>query len=168
VLSTVEAVALTLPYPPVPVPADAPMVWYGHVSWPVVTAILLATGPVATLGGPLLGVLVGTWAPFRGSALVFVVLLVVGADLLSTADSPWRALPAWAVLDEEHAPGGTIVSSTLTPHVAPVWYLAYVVLLCALAVVGILLHQRQGRRPLLWSGSGVLLAAAGALVMTVR
>jgi hypothetical protein len=168
VLCTVEAVVLTLPYPPVPIPADSPMVWYGHASWSVVTATLLALGPVATLGGPLLGVLVGTWAPFRGSALVGVVALVFGSALPSEARSPFRALPPWAPVVDENVRDDRIVSSTLVPHLAPVWYLVYVVLLCALAVVGILLHEREGRRPLLWTGAGLLVAAAGAFAMTVR
>jgi hypothetical protein len=168
VLCTVEAVVLTLPYPPVPIPADSPMVWYGHASWSVVTAILLALGPVATLGGPLLGVLVGTWAPFRGSALLGVVTLVLGSAVPSEADSPWRALPPWAPVVDENVLDGRIVSSTFVPHLAPVWYLVYVVLLCALAVVAILLHEREGRRPLLSAGAGLLLAACGAFAMTVR
>ena len=53
------------------------MAWFGDYPTVDVIAVLLAMGPVATLGGPLLGVAVARWAPFRGSALVGVVVLVV-------------------------------------------------------------------------------------------
>jgi hypothetical protein len=171
VLCTVMIIVLTNLYPPVPVPPGAPLVWFGHESWSSVLAILLATGPVAGLGGPLLGVVVGTWAPFRGSAAVGVVLLLVACSAPASAgEGPplWRALPPWAALSDEHAVHGKVVSSTLIAHLSPVWDLAYVLLLCALAVVAALLHEREGRRPLLWAGGGLVLAAGGALAMTVR
>jgi hypothetical protein len=164
---TVLFVALTVAYPPRP--AGAPMVWFGQHPWYVVVAALLAMGPVAGLGGPLLGVLVGTWAPFRGSALVGVVLLLLATS--APASSParvfWRALPPWSALVDENAVHGKVVSSTLVPHLSPTWDLAYVTLLCTLGVVAALLRHPGGRRTLLWTGGALVVAAAGALVATV-
>jgi hypothetical protein len=171
VVCTVEVLLLTAAYPPVPVPAGAPMFWFGHGSWSAVVGALVAMGPVACLGGPLLGVLVATWAPFRGSALVGAVLLLVATSVPASSPSStptlWRVLPPFAALTDEHAVHGNVVSSTLVPGVSPTWYLGYVVLLCALAVVAALLHERGGRGPLLGAAAALGLAAAGALALTV-
>ena len=164
VLCTVESLVVTAAYPPVPVPADAPMFWFGQAPWFDVTASLLA-GTVACLGGPLLGVVVGTWAPFRGSALLGAVVLLVGCTLALDLPLPWRVVPPFASLVDEKAVHGDVVSSTLVPGVSPPWYLLYVVLLCALGVVLALLRDPQGRRPLLWTAAALVVAAAGALAL---
>ena len=166
VACTVESVALTIAFPPVPVPADAPMFWFGQAAWFDVLAALLA-GTVACLGGPLLGVVVGTWAPFRGSALLGAVVLLLGCTFALDAPLPWRVMPPFAGLVDEQAVHGDVVSSTLVPGVSPPWYLLYVVLLCALGVVVALLRDREGRRPLLWAAAALAVAAAGALALTV-
>lgn len=163
---TVMVVVLTVAFPPLP--ANASMVWFGQQPWPVVLAILLATGPVAGFGGPLLGVVVGTWAPFRGSALVGVVLLVLATVPPASASSAlWRALPPWAAMVDEPTVHGQVVGSTLVPQLSPVWDLAYVSLLCALGVVVALLRQPEGRRPLLWAAATLTVAAGCAFALTI-
>ena len=166
VLCTVESLVITAAYPPVPVPADAPMFWFGHAPWVDVMALLLA-GTLACLGGPLLGVVVGTWAPFRGSALLGAVLLLLVCTYALDLPLPWRVMPPYAALVDERAVHGDVVSSTLVPGVSPPWYLLYVVLLCALGVVVALLRDREGRRPLLWAAAALAVGAAGALALTV-
>lgn len=167
VLCTAMILVLTVVFPPLP--ADAPMAWFGQEPWPVVLAAVVALGPVAGLGGPLLGVVVGTWAPFRGSALVGVVLLVVACGSAASSEIPvfWRALPPWSALNDEHAVHGKVVSSSFVPHLSPLWYLVYVVLLCALGVAVALLREREGRRPFLWAAGGLAVGAAGALALTI-
>ena len=61
---------------PVGDPASAHVAWFRDDPAIDVLATLVAMGPVAALGGPLLGVAVARWAPFRGSALIGVVTLV--------------------------------------------------------------------------------------------
>jgi hypothetical protein len=165
-LCLVESLVVTAAFPPVPVPADAPMLWFGQAAWLDVMAALMV-GTVACLGGPLLGVVVGTWAPFRGSALLGVVLLLLVCTFALDAPLPWRVMPPFAALVDEQAVHGDVVSSTLAPGVSPPWYLVYVVLLCALGVVVALLRDREGRRPLLWTAAALAVAAAGALALTV-
>ncbi len=166
-LCTVEIVVLAALRPPLPVPPDASVIWFGHAAWWPVLAAVVAMGPVACLGGPLLGVTVGTWAPFRGSALVGAVLLVVPVAAATSLPSPWRALPPYSPLVDEHVAAGKIVSSTWVPHLSPVYDLVYVVALCALAVVATLLHAPHGRRPLVWAGAALAVLAAAALAATV-
>jgi hypothetical protein len=163
----IEMIVVTAVYPPVATPADAPVVWFGTASWPLVLAALVAMGPVAALGGPLLGVAVASWAPFRGSALVGAVLLVLVCAQPAEALSPWRAMPPWAALVDEHVVHGKMLSSTFVANVSPVWACVYSLLLCALAVVAALLRDPVNRRPLVWTGVALTAAATGALVMTV-
>jgi hypothetical protein len=125
-------------------------------------------GPVATLGGPLLGIAVATWAPFRGSALITSVTLVLACALPSESPTAfWRALPPWAAIVDEHAVHGTVISSRFVPGISPEWYLVYTLLLCALAVVAALLHDPHDRRPLLWAGAGLAVATVGAFALTL-
>ena len=70
---------------PVGDPVTAHVAWFRDDSAIDVLATLVAMGPVAALGGPLLGVTVARWAPFRGSALIAVVTLVFLTALPSEA-----------------------------------------------------------------------------------
>ena len=118
-------------------------------------ATLIAMGPVAALGGPLLGVAVARWAPFRGSALIGVVTLVFLTALPSESASPWRLLSAWPILVDEHVnnENGPVVRSNFVPDVEPIWALLYLLCLCGLAVVAALLRDPGHRRPLLIAGA---------------
>ena len=129
-------------WPPVGLPADAPVAWFRDESDLAVLATLVALGPVAALGGPLLGVAVARWAPFRGSALVGVVTLVFVVALPSDAPAPWTVLPPWPILYGEHANDqGQLTDSLLIPGVVQGWILVYVLCLCGLAAVAALLRD---------------------------
>lgn len=145
-------------WPPVGATPDAPVAWFGDESGMDILLVLVATGPVAALGGPLLGVAVARWAPFRGSALVGMValimlVLVTGNSTVAGAVSPWNLFA-----DEKYV-NAQPVSSTLYHEVTPAWYLLYVICLCGLCVVAALLREKEDRRRLLVIG-GVLVAVA--------
>jgi hypothetical protein len=150
-------------WPPVGATPDAPVAWFGDESSLDILLVLVATGPVAALGGPLLGVAVARWAPFRGSALVGMValimlVLVTGNSTVAGAVSPWNLFA-----DEKYA-NSQPVSSTLYHEVTPAWYLLYVICLCGLCVVAALLREKEDRRRLLVIGGAlvaVALASAG-------
>ena len=112
---------------PVGDPVSAHVAWFRDDPAIDVLATLVAMGPVAALGGPLLGVAVARWAPFRGSALIGVVTLVFLTALPSEAPSPWRLLSAWPILVDEHVnrENGPIVRSNFVPDVEPIWALLY-------------------------------------------
>ncbi len=141
--------------------------WFSDEPDLAVLAVLVAAGPLAALGGPLLGVAVARWAPFRGSALLGMVVLLVGCSVAIEAPPPWRVLPPWASLVDERAENGTVNFSRLTPGVAPQWYAGYVLCLCGLAVVAALLRDAPDRRRLLAVGAALVLGAATCLALTV-
>jgi hypothetical protein len=153
-------------WPPVNLPPGAHVAWFSDEPDLAILAMLVAAGPVAALGGPLLGVAVGRWAPFRGSALLGMVVLTVGCTAAIEAPPPWRVLPPWASLVDERAENGFVVFAQMTPGVVPQWYLGYVLCLCGLAVVAALLHDATDRRRLLGIGSALVVGAAVCLVLT--
>ncbi len=156
-------------WPPVGVPADAPVAWFRDESDLAVLATVIALGPVAALGGPLLGVAVARWAPFRGSALVGVVTLVFVAALPSDAPLPWSMLPPWPILYDEHANTrtGQLIDSYLLADVAQWWMVVYLLCLCGLAAVAALLRDRPHRRALLWTGGALMAGAVGSFLLAV-
>jgi hypothetical protein len=148
-------------WPPEGAPPDAVVTWFGDYPARDVLIVLLAAGPVAALGGPLLGVAVARWAPFRGSAMLGVVVLLV-ATAMTGSDEPGgseRMASAWPILVDEHVVHGNVVSTTFVEVIEPLWALGWVLCLCGLAVVAALLRDPGHRRQLLVAG-GVLTAAA--------
>jgi hypothetical protein len=156
-------------WPPDGEPSSVPVAWFGDYPAGDVLAILLAMGPLATLGGPLLGVAVARWAPFRGSALLGVVVLVV-ATAIPASDSRgsgWRLASAWPVLIDEQVVDGKIIGTTIVPDITPVWALGWVTCLCGLAVVAALLRDPEHRRPLLLTGGALAAAAVGCYLLAL-
>ena len=154
-------------WPPESIPPGAPVTWFGDYPAIDVLATLLAMGPVAALGGPLLGVAVARWAPFRGSALLGVVVLVVATAIPAsdaTGDEQ-RLISAWPILMDEHVVDDKVVSSTFVPGLEPIWALGWVLCLCGLAVVAALLRDPSHRRQVLVAGGALTVAAAACFVL---
>lgn len=128
--------------------------WFGTLDDVYVWSLLVALGPVACLGGGLLGVLVGRWLRFRGAPAVAVVALLafdllwqvpfMGEDVLtdSVADpARYRLFVPWAMWHSGTTEEGL---QALGPG-NPVFYLLYLLGLCALAVGGAVWHDRTAR-----------------------
>ena len=157
-------------WPPDGDPSSLPVAWFGDYPALEVLAVLLAMGPLATLGGPLLGVAVARWAPFRGSALLGVVVLVVWTAFPASDDrgGAARLAAAWPVLFDEHVGAHEkIVSTTMVGSIDPFWALGWVLCLCGLAAVAALLRDPEHRRALLAAGAGLAVGAAACFVLAV-
>ena len=155
--------------PPDGIPPSAPVTWFGDYPATDVLATLFLMGPLATLGGPLLGVAVARWAPFRGSALLGVVILVVATAIPASDNrgSGWRLASAWPVLIDEHVVHGKIISTTIVSDIAPVWALGWVACLCGLAVVAALLRDPGHRRALVLTGGALFAGAIGCYFLAL-
>jgi hypothetical protein len=157
-------------WPPDGDPSSLPVAWFGDYPAGDVLAVLLAMGPLATLGGPLLGVAVARWAPFRGSVLLGVVVLVVATAIPASDNrgSGWRLASAWPVLfDEKVGAHEKLVSPTIVTDIEPVWALGWVACLCGLAVVAALLRDPEHRRPLLLTGGALAVGAIGCFLLAL-
>ncbi len=132
---------------------------------------MLATGVVAAVGGPLVGVLVARWTRFPGAGLLAAVVLT-GWTLACTAGL-MMAATRWSTLVHLNAPFATWTSADgpdAAPWLAggsPWWYVAYQVVLCGLAVTAAMAHEATGaRRTRLWRVLAVLaVVAAGCLTL---
>lgn len=110
--------------------------------------------PMQVLGGFTLGVLVGTWAPWRGVAPAgFFALVTAHFALADHGAVAWGAYIEYARWPDQG--GGFLTMS-------PAWHLLYMGLLSAMAVVGALVWLPGPRRGLLVLGAALTLAAAAA------
>ena len=140
---------------------------------PGARAAILLSGAVCAVGGPLFGVLVARWARFPGAGLTAVVVLAGWALLatVSLALPPSRAgtllhlsapFTGWVSADGPRRPAWVAGGS-------PGWYLAYLVLLCGLAVTAALLPGTTGprRRRVLQVLGALAVVAIGCLGLAV-
>jgi hypothetical protein len=144
--------------------------WFATMpDWQVWT-LLVALGPVACLGGGLLGVLTGRWVRFPGASAVMVVAVIaidmVGQIPFIEGGSPQlRLWVPWAMFQ-----GGTETDGTATLYAGnSAFYLIYVLCLCAAAAFVAIWHDRTARSGRLRAaivGVVVLGLASLALAMT--
>lgn len=124
----------------------APQEWWFDTmpDWQV-WSILVALGPVACLGGGLLGVLTGRWVTFPGAAAALVVA-IVAVDLVaqlgaSGSASVVRLWVPWAMFHS-----GTNTDGTQDLYAGnPLAYLGYVLCLCSAAVLVAIWHDKAAR-----------------------
>ena len=154
-------------WPPESIPPGQQVAWFGHEPTVDMLAALAATLPLAALGGPLLGVAVARWAPFRGSALLGVVILVIGAAFGDALPTPWFTISPWFNFMGGEYSDGQYHTTWLRDGAEPLWTCGYYAALCGLAVVAALLRDNANRRPLLLAGALLTAVAAACLVIPV-
>jgi hypothetical protein len=150
-----------------------------------VAAVLVGNSVVAAVGGTLLGVAAGRWWGFRGASAVLVLAVVVWTiGVLGMFSSDEAARPGWNRWVRLFTPVGYFTSANADSSAvisltgSPWWYLAWLLTLCALAVVAALLWRSEGetRRRVIRIGAVTLalsvvtygLAASGGLSQQVR
>jgi hypothetical protein len=115
----------------------------------------LAQMPLVVVGGGLFGVLTATWLRFPGSLPAGLVALVMGSAWLSSEGSttrPWFA---------PYTSAESWLDSPWTRTGSHAWHAGYLAGLCALAVCGVMLREREGR--LRWGVVSALVVVATVL-----
>ncbi len=151
-------------WPPESTPAGLSVAWFGDETTIDMLAVLVAAVPLSALGGSLLGVTVARWAPFRSSAMLGMVILVIGAAYGDALPTPWFTISPWFNFMEGEYSDGQYNSTWLRDGVVPLWSCGYYASLCGLAVVAALLRDNTHRKPLLLAG-GLLTAVAAACLL---
>lgn len=143
--------------------------WFGTMPDWQVWSILLALGPVACLGGALLGVLTGRWLRFPGAPAVMVVAVVaitmVGSLPLSYSDNTeMRLWVPWAMFHTGTEEDGTAAILAGNPGA----YLGYLLCLCAAAALVAIWHDRAARtRSLRTAIVAVVVAGLACLALAI-
>ena len=143
--------------------------WFGTMPDWQTWAILIALGPVACLGGGLLGVLTGRWLRFPGAPAVVVVAIVaitmVGQLPVAYGEaSELRLWVPWAMFHSGSETDGT--QSLLAGN--PAFYLLYLLCLCAGAWLVAVYHDRTARtRQLRLTTAGVVVVGLACLALAM-
>lgn len=149
------------------VPFTAALIWFGWAAWVYRTttvdpsglpfggvgdawayAVLFDLGVISAVGGPLLGLVIGRWVHRRGAAAISVVVLVLVTILMQGIFEPLRTIRLvmpWTYF------GGTLNTGADPERMlilvgSPQWYGVYLLLLCALAVLFAVFHDREADR----------------------
>jgi hypothetical protein len=125
-------------------------------------AVLVGEVGLASLGGPLLGLVIGRWLPRRGVAPLAAVLLVAVSIVMQGLFESLRTVrlvAPWTYFGGPTGIPGDDMRMMLYPG-SPQWWVAYLVCLCGLAVVAALWHDPAARGRRLRLVAGVLLVAA--------
>jgi hypothetical protein len=135
---------------------------FGDVGDGWVYAMLFAIGTLSTLGGPILGLVVGRWMHFRGAAILTSVALILLTVVFQGLVEPLRTVRVfwpWTYFGgpygDESDPNKWMIFTG-----SPQWYCLYLAVLCALGVVVAALHDREAPRAGLARLSGVLAVVA--------
>jgi hypothetical protein len=146
-------------------PPRAYTVPFGDVGDGWVYAMLFAIGTLSTLGGPVLGLVVGRWLQFRGAAILTSVALILFTIPFQGLVEPLRTVRVvwpWTYFGGPFGDAGD-PNRWMIFTGSPQWYCLYLVVLCALGVVVAALHDRESPRAGLARLAGLLAAAAVVL-----
>lgn len=143
---------------------------FGPVDDAWAAAVLFGEGPMACLGGPLLGLLVGRWIGARAAPALTAVGVIATCIVMQGLFEPLRRIRVVMPWTYFGGPAGIEgdPNRMLLYSGSPFWWCVYLACLCALAVLAVLLHDRERpRRRLLMVAGGVGAAAVVAVLLAM-
>jgi formate hydrogenlyase subunit 3/multisubunit Na+/H+ antiporter MnhD subunit len=152
-------------------PPAASTVPFGDVGYSWSYASMFALGTMSTVGGPLLGLVVGRWLPFRGAGIISAVVLIMLTIVFQGIVEPlryFREFMPWTYFGGPYGIEGE-PERWLILTGSPFWYCLYLVALCAIGVIVAMLHDSEQPRQALFRvlvGVTVVAAVFCVLAMT--
>jgi hypothetical protein len=143
-----------------PPPADG--LPFGPVGDAWALSVLFALGPMASLGGPILGLVLARWVRARWAPALAAVALLLSTIVMQGLFEPLRTVRLvmpWTYFGGPFGVPGD-AERMLVLVGSPQWYIAYLVMLCVAGVLLALLRDRDADRRPLAIALGVALAAA--------
>lgn len=129
-----------------------------------VGAVLFALGPLACVGGPMLGLLLARWTTGRAAPAVAVVVVVALTIVMQGIFDPLirvRVVMPWTYWGGPLGVEGDAERMVVLPG-SPYWWVAYVACLSAGALILALLHDGERPRRRLVALAGIVGAVAVA------
>ncbi|WP_217922389.1 hypothetical protein [Miltoncostaea oceani] len=153
-----------------PPPADGfPFGEADEVGW--VAAVLFGLGPLACVGGPLLGLLVARWTTGRAAPAVAVIAVIATTIVMQGLFEPLvrvRVVMPWTYWGGPFGAEGWGADQMVVFPGSPQWWVLHVACLSALGLILALLHDRERpRRPLLLAGGVVLAVSVAACLLAM-
>ncbi len=129
-------------------PPGANTVPFGDVGDAWAYAVLFALGTISCVGGPILGLVIGRWLPFRGAGILSSVVLIMLTIVFQGLVEPVRYVRVFMPWTYFGGPYGVEGDRNrwLIFTGSPFWYCLYLVALCAIGVVVAMLHDREQQR----------------------
>jgi hypothetical protein len=152
-------------------PPAASTVPFGDVGYGWSYASMFALGTMSAVGGPLLGLVIGRWLPFRGAGIISAVVLIMLTIVFQGIVEPlryFREFMPWTYFGGPYGIEGS-PERWLILTGSPFWYCLYLVALCAIGVIVAMLHDREQPRQTLFRvlvGVTVVAAVFCVLAMT--
>jgi hypothetical protein len=152
-------------------PPAASTVPFGDVGDAWAYAVLFALGTICCVGGPILGLVIGRWLPFRGAGIVSAVVLIMLTIVFQGIVEPLRYVRVfmpWTYFGGPYGIEGD-PERWLILTGSPFWYCLYLVALCLIGVIIAVLHDREQPRQTLFrvlAGVAVLAVVLCLLAMT--
>lgn len=154
-------------------PPSAGAVPFGPVGEGHIVTIMFALGVVPAVGGPILGLLVARWLPWRGSSAIAVVLTVIVTIVMQgNFESTWRWHVVWP-WTYWYGPLGWRQTGDGPAHWvalpgSPGWWVVYLAALCVLGALVAVYHDPESNRaPLRVAAVAGALACVVAVVLTM-
>ena len=135
-----------------------------------VAAVLFGEGPMAALGGPLLGILVARWIGGRAAPIIAAVVVIAFCIVMQGLFDQVmriRVISPWTYFGGPSGVKGDPERMLLYTG-SPYWWVPYLVCLCVLGGIAVLLHDReQARGPLLRVAAGVGVVAVITVLLAM-